>query len=418
MLPTIIALSIAGVTLCVVCVFQHLRIAKADEDFRRLSVAISNVTKVLRQAEKRPPSSPRPENPYLAACWQTLNCERKDCPAHGNSDLRCWLLTKEPRQGEEGAPSGVRLQQCASCEVYRRARPDAVWNLLEQLSTIMSLLERDRVRLADSERRAEQAGKLATLGEFAAGIAHEINNPLDGIVSCLSRLERDPANLRQNIEYLNLMREALERMAAAVQHILAYSRRRDPNLAPVDVHAVIEDMVPLVKASARQNALSIRLEFGRDVPLVLADRYYLSEAFLNLASNAMAATTAGGTLTFRTRLAPEESSLTSLVEIDVIDNGAGIQPQDLPRIFEPFFTTKGPGKGTGLGLAIVKHIVEEHGGRIRVDSAPQAGATVRVFLPTAPLSPSLPTPPVEEFSDHPVAGHGSKPEKRYGEPAL
>jgi len=123
---------------------------------------------------------------------------------------------------------------------------------------------------------------------------------------------------------------------------------------------------------------------------VLADRYYLSEAFLNLASNAMAATPAGGILTFRTRLAPEESGAENSVEVDVIDNGAGIQPQDLPRIFEPFFTTKGSGKGTGLGLAIVKHIVEEHGGRIRVDSTPQAGATVRVFLPAAPPAKSLP----------------------------
>lgn len=395
-----LSLAVAGLVLCVICVFQHLRISKSDDDFRRLSAAINNVTNVLRQGEKGAPSSYRPENPQLAPCWKVLNCTSKECAAYENSDLRCWLLAGEKCHDREEKTSSGQVRQCASCEVYRRARPDAVWGLLEQLSTIMTLLERDRVRLADSERRAEQAGKLATLGEFAAGIAHEINNPLDGIVSCLSRLERDPANLRQNIEYLNLMREALERMSAAVQHILAYSRRRDPSLAPVDVHAVIEDMVALVKATARQNALSIRLEFGHDVPLVLADRYYLSEAFLNLASNAMAATPAGGTLTFRTRLAPEESSTENYVEVDVIDDGAGIQPQDLPRIFEPFFTTKGPGKGTGLGLAIVKHIVDEHGGRIRVDSAPQAGATVRVFLPAAPPPHALPLNPAEDVTEN------------------
>jgi len=261
-LPITLSLAVAGLVLCVICVFQHFRIWKADDDLRRLSAAINNVTNVLRQGEKGPPSSYRPENPHLVPCWRTLNCAHKECSAYENPDLRCWLLTGKMCHDQEEKTLAGRVRQCESCEVYHRARPDAVWCLLEQLSTIMSLLERDRVRLADSERRAEQAGKLATLGEFAAGIAHEINNPLDGIVSCLSRLERDPANLRQNIEYLNLMREALERMAAAVQHILAYSRRRDPNLEPVDVHAVIEDMVALIKGSARQNALSIRLEFG------------------------------------------------------------------------------------------------------------------------------------------------------------
>ena len=235
--------------------------------------------------------------------------------------------------------------------------------------------------LAETQRHVQQASKLASIGKFAAGIAHEINNPLDGILSCVARLERDPANLTQNMEYLKLMHDALNRMSRAVQHLLEYSQEHELDLEAMDIHKVIENVVAHIATSARQNGVDIEFEFGDSVPLLMGEAYHLEQAFLNLALNAMAATPEGGTVTFRTRMNGTAEGVGRLVEVDVIDTGVGIEPAHLDKIFDPFFTTKEPGKGTGLGLAIVKSIVEEHHGRITVESTPGVGTTVSVFLP-------------------------------------
>jgi signal transduction histidine kinase len=377
------ALVMTSLVLGTVVVVLSVRLRKVNSSVRQMDAVIDGVTGALRRAEEDQLFTYRCENPHLTPCWQARQCGREDCPAHDNPDLRCWLLPGKLCHDREEQNLFNRVRQCETCEVYKHAQPDVVWRLSEQLNTIMALLEQNSKRLAESQRQVEQAGKLASLGEFAGGIAHELNNPLDGIMSCLLRLERDPANLTQNLEYLKLMREALERMATAVQHILAYSRKRDTQLKPIDVHVVLQDIVALIKVSARHNAIDVRLEFDDDIPLIMADRYYLGEAFLNLAVNSMAATPEGGTLTFRTGNTKGEDGLNGFVEVDVIDTGAGIEPKDLPKIFEPFFTTKELGKGTGLGLAIVKHIIEEHRGKISFESAPQAGTTVRVLLPLA-----------------------------------
>ena len=246
---------------------------------------------------------------------------------------------------------------------------------------LSAAMDRITEKLAETQRRVQRTSKLATIGKFATGIAHEINNPLDGILSCMARLERDPANLTQNMEYLKLMHDALGRISRAVQHLLEYAQEHQLALEPTDIHKVLETVATQVATAARQNAVDIEFDFGDSVPSLMGDIYHLEQAFLNLALNAMAATPEGGSLTFRTRLNGSADGVGPLVEVDVIDTGAGIEPGNLDRIFDPFFTTKEPGKGTGLGLAIVKNIVEEHHGNILVESTLGAGTTVSVFLP-------------------------------------
>ncbi len=240
--------------------------------------------------------------------------------------------------------------------------------------------------LAESKQRLLRADRLATIGEFAAGIAHEINNPLDGVMSCLARLQRDPANLAQNMEYMQMIQHALKRVSTVIQRLLEYSQTREIHFEPEDVHVVIENVVALVRVMAQQGNVDIEYEFGEDVPLVAGDRYYLEQALLNLALNALAATPQGGTITFRTRVNEGTSSEGRRVEVDVVDTGTGIEPENLPRVFDPFFTTKEPGRGTGLGLAIVKEIIESHGGTITVESVPGGGAMARVLLPAGDAS--------------------------------
>jgi len=236
--------------------------------------------------------------------------------------------------------------------------------------------------LAESREHMLRADKLASIGEFAAGIAHEINNPLDGVMSCLSRLQRDPANLTQNMEYLQMIQKALKRVSAVIQRLLEYARTRDMHFEPADMHAVIENVVALVNVMARQSGVDIEYDFGENVPMVLGDRYHLEQALLNLALNSLAAMPQAGTLTFRTRAQRSEDTSKEWVEIKVVDTGTGIPPENLSRIFEPFFTTKDPGKGTGLGLAMVREIVEAHHGTIDVESTVEIGTTVCITLPT------------------------------------
>lgn len=266
---------------------------------------------------------------------------------------------------------------CALLFVQRRRHRRAEATNRRLSAAIDSLTE----KLAETQRHVQQASNLATIGNFVAGIAHEINNPLDGIMSCVARLERDPANLTQNMEYLKLMHDALDRMSMTVQHLLEYSQEHELDLEAIDIHKVIENVVAQIRTSARQNGMDIEFEFSDTVPLLMGDTYHLEQAFLNLALNAMAATAEGDTLTFRTRLNGSADGVGRLVEVDVIDTGVGVDPAHLGKVFDPFFTTKEPGKGTGLGLTIVKSIVEDHHGTITVDSTPGVGTTVSVFLP-------------------------------------
>ena len=279
---------------------------------------------------------------------------------------------------------GVYLVLAATCVVLgallvverrRRGRAEAAIRRLSD--AIDSLTE----KLAETQRHVQQASNLATIGNFVAGIAHEINNPLDGVLSCVARLERDPTNLSQNMEYLKLMHDALDRMSMTVQHLLEYSQEHELDLESVDVHKVIENVVAQIRASARQNGIDIAFDFGDTVPLLMGDTHHLEQAFLNLALNAMAATPEGGSVTFRTRLNGAVDGAEPLIEVGVVDTGIGVDAAHLGKVFDPFFTTKEPGKGTGLGLTIVKSIVEDHHGTVTVDSTRGVGTTVSVFLP-------------------------------------
>lgn len=365
-----------------------IRLRRAQLTVNRMQMAMDEFMAILHQPPKDTPL--RLRNPHVRPCFETAGCKRQECAARGEGGLRCWLLASQRTPGQEANDFMERLHNCESCKVFRQAQPDAAWAFVEQLNAVLALLENDARQIAELERRAERAGRLAALGEFAGGLAHEINNPLDGLMNCLMRLQRDPANLSQNMEYLSLMREALQRISSTVQHILEFSRKREARLEPCDMHAVLQDVAGLVKVSARYGATELRLEYEEPIPLVLGDRSYLNEVFLNLALNAIAAMVPGGTLTFRMQVCDAGAEAGRFLEVNVIDTGQGIDPADLPHVFEPFFSTKEPGKGTGLGLTVVKQIVEEHYGKIRIDSEPGKGVTVTIWLPIVEEPPLLP----------------------------
>ncbi len=229
-----------------------------------------------------------------------------------------------------------------------------------------------------------QATKLATVGELAAGIAHELNNPLATVSlrveGLLATLPGDSPHRR----VLEIVEGEVERMAHLVANLLQFSRRSRRQVSTLAVADELDRTLDLIRYQFRKRGIEVCREFDGDYRPVLADRQQLRQVFLNLLTNALDAMPQGGTLTLRVR--PGEGGR---VSVDIADTGPGIQPEHLDKVTEPFFTTKEEGKGTGLGLAICKRIVQEHGGTLAIDSAVGRGTTVSVVLPAeGPFDPA------------------------------
>ncbi len=225
-----------------------------------------------------------------------------------------------------------------------------------------------------------QAAKLASVGELAASIAHELNNPLATV--CLrieSVLARTPADDPRR-RALEIVDQEAKRMGELVANLLQFARRGHEQVSTVDVRQELTKSVELIRHLFRKRLIRVVQEFASDTPTIFADRQKLRQVFLNLLSNAADAMLDGGTLTLRTALAAFEDGKPA-VRIEFADTGAGIPSENLGRIMEPFFTTKEEDKGTGLGLAICRRIVQEHRGVIQITSELGKGTIVRIELP-------------------------------------
>ncbi|MFO7540922.1 MAG: response regulator [Chloroflexota bacterium] len=233
--------------------------------------------------------------------------------------------------------------------------------------------------LAGMTQQLWQAAKLATMGELAASVAHELNNPL-AIISLrieilLAQLAKDDP--RQAA--LQVIEGEVERMGRLVTDLLQFSRRSQPQISTMDIREEVGNALQFVHYHLRNRQIQIVQEFGTDRLLIQADQQQLRQLFLNLLTNASDAMPDGGTLTVRIftgRLKDEAAAV-----IEFIDTGLGIAPDNLGQIWESFFTTKPEGKGTGLGLAICRRVAHEHGGSINIFSQPDQGTRVQIRLP-------------------------------------
>ncbi len=223
-----------------------------------------------------------------------------------------------------------------------------------------------------------QAGKLASVGELAASIAHELNNPLATVSLRVEALLAQAAPGGPAHQPLDVIAREVERMSTLVANLLDFSRRAVSQISTINVAEETTKTLELIHYHLRNHRITVVSDFPPEAPLIRADRQQLRQVFLNLFTNASDAMPNGGTLTVRARAADPTRVL-----IEVADTGVGIMPEHLPKVMEPFFTTKPEGKGTGLGLAICRRIVQEHQGTIEVESELGRGTTVRVILPVA-----------------------------------
>jgi PAS domain S-box-containing protein len=317
-----------------------------------------------------------------------------DCPLADflGSELGVWLATHE---AAEVRPDG---QSPATCEVVDPVLKGPF------IVTVTDLLNQDRERVGsvlvardltpqtklEAEReelrkRLTQSEKLAALGQFVAGIAHELNNPLQGVLGHLELLRVTgafPKQLRREVQ--TIYREA-DRAAKIVRNLLVFAGSRRLARRPVSLNAVLQKVLALRAPACRAADIELVRHYDEKLPRVQSDPLLLHQVFLNMIMNAeqaIGATGRGGCIEVTTGVAPSGGRIIATVR----DNGTGIPPDVLSRIFEPFYTTKEVGKGTGLGLAITYGIVQEHGGDIIAANHPEGGAVFTVELPVAPAA--------------------------------
>ena len=236
----------------------------------------------------------------------------------------------------------------------------------------------------EAQQRLAETEKLAAVGQLAAGVMHEINNPLATILACCEALalrseDFPPPDRQGHDEYLKIIDTEVQRCRRIVESLLDFSRPKTGEKKPVDVNGVVERTLFLLKHHARFKRLTVVRELTADLPPVLADQERLIQSFMALMLNAMDAMDSLGRLTVRSCINPDRHDE---VLLEFIDTGVGIKREDLPKIFEPFFTTKPQGRGTGLGLSICYGIIAEHRGRIEVESQVGVGSNFKVYLPT------------------------------------
>ena len=261
----------------------------------------------------------------------------------------------------------------------------------DQVTHVITIGE-DITEWKSVQQQIAQTDKLAAVGQLAAGVMHEINNPLATIAACLealtARAEELTGSTRTGFEeYFRIMESELARCKRIVDGLLDFSRPKARHKKPVPINQIVEDALFLVKHHDRFKRIRLVRRLEERLPEVDANAEQLIQAFLTLMLNAIDAMEGEGTLTVSTALNGDRPGE---VCVDFSDTGVGIPGENLSKIFEPFFTTKVPGRGTGLGLSICYGIVAEHRGRIQVDSQPGRGTTFRVLLPVAARVGSAP----------------------------
>jgi PAS domain S-box-containing protein len=253
---------------------------------------------------------------------------------------------------------------------------------------------RDLTRVRQLEERLRRSDRLAALGELAAGIAHEIKNPLTSLLTFSRRLTRtfEDADFRQKFQ--TVVPRELERINGIVEGLLELARPARLSFKPVRLPTLLERTVELYGTRIEAQRVEVHRDYARDLPGIWADQEALYQALVNLVTNALDAMPSGGALVLRAGwseadgLGSSRAGLGRRVAIEIGDSGGGIPAAVVDRVFNPFFSTKDG--GTGLGLALTQRIVDDHGGSIDVRSTPGVGTTFRLVLPVMPDAPPEP----------------------------
>jgi C4-dicarboxylate-specific signal transduction histidine kinase len=278
------------------------------------------------------------------------------------------------------------LQDSHTDKLRLEASRKAMIHIMGDLRETTGEMQRREQELRDKQEQLVQAGKLATLGELTAGVAHELNNPLNNtglfVGNAIDLVELTMMDKERIVGELRRALQQVGKATAIISHLRTFGRAAPVSREPISLTQVIERALSLVREQFRLRDIEVTVDLGPKNPVVVGNPIQLEQVFINLLTNARDAMAASPLKAIRISGAVGSRG----VEVRFADTGAGIAPGLEGRIFDPFFTTKEVGKGTGLGLSITYGIIKEHGGTISVVSAPGEGAAFLVKLPLAGAS--------------------------------
>ena len=373
------------------------RLLKAN---RELKEANRNAFELLSMTEELESFSVRYENPNLVRCYEIRNCTETDCPLRKSDNPRCWQVVGTHCCGKDGDSLISKLRDCRKCIVYQRACFNPLAEMGENFNNMMAVLEDKSEEIKQIREQVLRAEKMAIVGEIAAGLAHEINNPLGGIRNCLHRIVKNPENQKQIIEYSEMMAEALDRIEKVLRRLLDFSREYQYRFDKVDLNLMLEQSLALFQYTLLSRNIEIDKQCQQPLPQAEVDYDAMIQVTLNLMLNAASAMPEGGKLSIKTFEEKGFGKDNGRVCVSISDTGSGISDSIAEKIFEPFFTTKPAGEGTGLGLPISMKIVKEHDGDLSFTSVPEQGTTFTIKLPLRhTMVPIDQSPAVYRFSN-------------------
>ena len=390
------------------------------ENSEKLETALNGISALIHKVVEGEGFDVRFENPFLSKCWEVLSCDKQACPCYGGCKQRCWQEAGTFCGGRAQGEFAQKIKDCSRCAVFQEATKDPVYQIGEHFNNMMHLLEQGNKKLSSAyaELKSTQAqilqqDKMASIGQLAAGVAHEINNPIAFVTSNLNTLRKYAGRLKGFIETQSealkrisegqdaasafimvdearrlmkidnteldvetLITESLDgaqRVRQIVQNLKNFSHVDEAAFKYADINAGLASTVSLVWNELKYKA-RVETDYG-DIPMVKCNPGQLNQVFLNLLVNAAQAIEKHGLLRIRTWGGDGH------VYVSVSDTGCGIPPENIGKIFEPFFTTKEVGKGTGLGLSIAYDIIKKHGGEITAKSEPGSGTTFTLQIP-------------------------------------
>jgi signal transduction histidine kinase len=313
--------------------------------------------------------------PGELSCWKFMCCDKQECPAYADSRYRCWYVAGTLCPSCVEGEYARKIQTCRSCTVYRTNSGDEIQQLAEYFDLMAMTLRKRMEDLKTLQERMVQSQKLESLGQLAAGVAHELNTPLGIILGYTQLMLQDFDPESEYHEWLKIQEKHLRICKRIVSDLLRFSRTSETEKTALNLNDVFDQVLAVVEHTFGLERISLDRRFTPELPLVFGDQEKLQQVFLNLLNNAHDAIGSDGRVTVATWHDSEKGE----VMVSIADTGSGIPPEALGKIFDPFFTTKPVGKGTGLGLSVTFGIMKDHGGHIEVKSQVQpmeAEATV------------------------------------------